>query len=167
MRPEFREATEADLEQIVATYNSTIPSRLVTADLEPVTVESRRDWFIAHQAGNRPLWVLEADGKYAGWMSFNTFYPRAAYDGTAELSIYLEESYRGKGLGKLCVAKAIEEAPRKRIHTLLGFIFGHNQVSLKLFYDCGFEKWAHFPGVANMDGQMRDLLILGKKVKEN
>ena len=46
----------------------------------------------------------------------------------------------------------------------LGFIFGHNEPSLNLFYRLGFVKWGHLPEVANMDGLMRDLLILGRKV---
>jgi len=69
-----------------------------------------------------------------------------------------------KGLGKACLQKAIDEAPSRNIHTLLGFIFGHNFVSLELFKKFGFEQWALLPGVANMDGDMRDLVILGRKV---
>jgi phosphinothricin acetyltransferase len=45
--------------------------------------------------------------------------------------------------------------------------FGHNTISLNLFYQFGFEKWAHLPEVANLDGIYRDLIILGKKVKFN
>jgi L-amino acid N-acyltransferase YncA len=107
--------------------------------------------------------VLHND-EYAGWMSFNSFYGRPAYHGTVEVSIYLEEKFRGKGLGKECLEKAIAEAPAMKIHTLLGFIFGHNVPSLKLFDQFGFEKWAHLPEVANMDGEMRDLIIVGRKV---
>jgi L-amino acid N-acyltransferase YncA len=59
---------------------------------------------------------------------------------------------------------ALDIAPELKVHSLLGFIFGHNTTSLNLFYSFGFEKWAHLPGVANLDGNMRDLLILGKKV---
>src|SRR5262249_1963990 len=98
------------------------------------------------------------------WMSFNSFYGRPAYDGTVEVSIYLDEKYRGKGLGKASLQKAIDVAPALKIHSLLGFIFGHNEPSLKLFHQFGFKKWAHFPEVANMDGVMRDLIILGKKI---
>ncbi len=47
---------------------------------------------------------------------------------------------------------------------LVGFIFGHNEPSLKLFYKYEFEKWAHFPKVANMDGIERDLIILGLRI---
>lgn len=164
MPVEFIPASIEDLPKIVATYNSTIASRLVTADLEPVSVESKLAWFNAHSPEKRPLWLVMLNEKYAGWMSFNSFYGRPAYDGTVEVSIYLEEDVRGKGLGKACLQKAIDISPLLKIHSLLGFIFGHNKPSLKLFYQFEFEKWAHLPEVANMDGIMRDLIILGKKV---
>lgn len=164
MNIEFITARQQDLEKIVATYNSTVASRLVTADLEPVSVESRQAWFDAHNASKRPLWLVIADQTYAGWMSFNSFYGRPAYDGTAEVSIYLEESARGKGLGKTCLEKAFAVAPELRIKTLLGFIFDHNEPSLKLFYHMGFEKWAHLPKIADMGDAERGLIILGKRV---
>lgn len=164
MAIEFKYAEQKDLAEIVRTYNSTVASRLVTADLEEVSVESKQAWFDQHSREKRPLWLVLYNNKYAGWMSFNSFYGRPAYDGTVEVSIYLASAFRGKGLGKACLQKAIDVAPVLHIHSLLGFIFGHNEASLNLFYAFGFEKWAHFPEVANMDGTMRDLLILGKKV---
>ena len=164
MITEFRYAIPEDLPKIVETYNSTVASRLVTADLEEVSVESKQAWLNAHSPEKRPLWVVLVNNEYAGWMSFNSFYGRPAYDGTVEVSIYLEERFRKKGLGKICLKKAIDEAPGLKIHSLLGFIFGHNLPSLNLFYAFGFEKWAHLPGVAKMDGNMRDLIILGKKI---
>lgn len=164
MTIEFKYATQEDLPKIVVTYNSTIHSRLVTADLEAVTVASKQAWFDLHSNDKRPLWIVYCEGIYAGWMSFNSFYGRPAYDGTVEVSIYLEEQFRGKGLGKSCLDKAIGVAPSLDISNLLGFIFGHNIPSLNLFYRFGFEKWAQLPGVANMDGTMRDLIIVGKKI---
>jgi len=153
-----------DLPAIVAIYNSTVPSRQVTADTEPIAVESRHAWFHDHAPDRRPLWVAERDGEVAGWMSFSNFYGRPAYSGTAELSIYIAESARGQGLGQYFLAEAIRFAPEVKVHTLLGFIFGHNTPSLKLFEKFGFERWAHMPRVANLDGVERDLDILGKRV---
>jgi len=153
-----------DLPAIVDIYNSTVPSRLVTADTEPITVESRHAWFEEHTPERRPLWVAEEDGKIIGWLSFSNFYGRPAYNGTAELSIYLHEDARGKGLGRYFLSEAIAFAPQIRVHTLLGFIFGHNIPSLKLFEAFGFERWAHMPRVATLDGIERDLDILGKRV---
>jgi phosphinothricin acetyltransferase len=160
-----RDATPADLPAIVAIYNSTVASRMVTADTEPVSVESRQAWFRDHTPDKRPLWVVcDADGAVAGWMSYSNFYGRPAYSGTAELSVYIREDWRGKGLGRYFLDAAIAHAPRVNVHTLLGFIFGHNEPSLQLFDRFGFDRWAHLPKVANLDGVERDLIILGKRV---
>lgn len=161
----FRDATLEDLPRIVEIYNSTIPGRMVTADTEPVTVEDRLKWYHEHNPSKRPLWVVEtAAGEICGWVSLQDFYGRVAYQATAEVSIYLDESFRGHGLGKTVLAKVIEAAPSCKVDTLLGFIFGHNQPSLRLFEKFGFEQWANLPEVASLDGIKRDLIILGKKL---
>jgi phosphinothricin acetyltransferase len=165
-----RLATLDDLPTIVAIYNTTIASREVTADTEPVSVESRLGWFHDHTPDKRPLWIIEAaDDQSAqpevlGWMSYSNFYGRPAYSGTAEVSIYIAEAWRGKGVGRYCLEQAMAYASQIQVHTLLGFIFGHNAPSLGLFAKYGFEKWAHLPQVANLDGVERDLIILGKRV---
>jgi len=159
-----RPATRDDLPQIVAIYNSTVPSRLVTADLEPVSVESRESWFAEHLPGQHPLWVVERDGKVVGWLSFSAFYGRPAYRRTAELSIYLDEAVRGQGLGRYLLTEALRVAPGLGLDTLLGIIFGHNTPSLGLFEGFGFERWGHLPRVAVLDGVERDVVILGKRL---
>lgn len=161
-----RLATLDDLPTIVAIYNSTVASREVTADTEPVSVESRLPWFHEHQPGRRPLWVIEQgerDG-IIGWISYSNFYGRPAYAGTAEVSIYIDEAWRGRGVGRYVLQEAIDFAPQVNVHTVLGFIFGHNKPSLALFEKFGFETWASLPRVANLDGIERDLIILGKRV---
>lgn len=165
LAPTHRTATIEDLPAIVAIYNSTIASRQVTADTEPISVESRIAWFHEHTPEKRPLWVIEGDQqKILGWLSFSDFYGRPAYSGTAELSIYLHEVARGKGLGKYFLKEAIAYAPHVNVHTLLGFIFGHNTPSLNLFATFNFQIWANMPGVATLDGVERDLIIFGKRV---
>lgn len=138
---------------------------MVTADTSEVSVADRLPWFAAHQTGKRPLWVVEdAAGEILGWLSFSNFYGRPAYAGTAELSIYLAPNARGKGLGRYLLEQAILAAPALHLHTLLGFIFGHNLPSLNLFEVYGFARWAHLPEVAILDGVARDLIIVGKKI---
>ena len=162
----IEDATPQDLGRIVEIYNSTIASRMVTADLEPVTVESRKPWFEVHNPHSRPLWVMKTDGQIAAWLSYQSFYGRPAYSGTAELSIYIAEEYRSKGLGSLLVEHAIAKCPELRIHTLLGFVFGHNELSLSLLAKFGFKTWGTLPRVANLDGTERDLVILGLRLSE-
>ena len=164
----FRNAAQKDLARIVEIYNSTIPSRMVTADTEPVSVASRQKWFDEHSPERRPLWIVENSGdsgnQLIGWVSFQSFYGRPAYDATVEISIYLDTEHRGKGLGKEILQYCIDHAAKFGVKTLLGFIFAHNEPSLKLFHHFGFEDWATLPNIAVLDGQERGLKILGKRI---
>jgi phosphinothricin acetyltransferase len=161
----YRDADYSDLPKIVEIYNSTIASRMVTADTEPVTVESKLKWFEEHNTVNRPLWVIESnEQQIIGWVSFQSFYGRPAYNATVEISIYLDSEQRGKGLGKEILQYCINQAPNFGIKTLLGFIFSHNEPSLKLFRHFGFEDWATLPNIAVLDGHERGLKILGKRI---
>ncbi len=159
-----RLATRGDLEQIVEIYNATIPSRQVTADTEPVSLESRVRWFDDHTPGRRPLWVVELESQVAAWLSFSSFYGRPAYNKTAELSIYVHGSLRQRGLGAYLLQQALAHAPSIGVDTLLGFIFAHNEPSLRLFEAFGFARWGELPKVALLDGIERDLVIVGRRV---
>ncbi|NDJ18604.1 GNAT family N-acetyltransferase [Myxacorys almedinensis] len=159
----IRAATEADLPAIVAIYNSTIASHIVTADVEPVTVESRLEW-LQHRPRYRPVWVMELDAAIAGWLSIQSFYGRPAYAQTVELSLYVSEQRRRQGVGKTLLAYAIAQSPSLDISTLLGFIFAENQPSIHLFNQFGFEQWGFLPTVAHIEGEDRNLVILGRKI---
>lgn len=160
----YRDAQPSDLRSIVEIYNSTIASRMVTADTETITVESKTNWFNEHNSEKRPLWMIEEEGVVVGWVSFQSFYGRPAYDATAEISIYLSPSQRGKGLGKQVLQYCLEKAPKFGIKTVLGFIFAHNTPSIRLFEHFGFEEWALLPNIAEMDNKEFSLKILGKRI---
>jgi L-amino acid N-acyltransferase YncA/predicted O-methyltransferase YrrM len=158
----IRDAVEADLPTIVEIYNATVPTRMVTAELEPTTVEGRLPWFREHSPDKYPLWVAESEGRVIGWIDFKKFLPRCAYRGTAEISVYVDEEFRRRGVGQRLLEHAIARAPSLGITALIGLIFGHNEPSLKLFQRLGFERWAFLPGVAQLDGVERDLVVMGQ-----
>jgi L-amino acid N-acyltransferase YncA len=161
----IRDTTKVDLPAIVEIYNASIPGRKATADTEPVTVESRTGWFREHKPERRPLWVAEDSGAIVGWLSFQSFYGRPAYYATAEVSVYVAPNRHRSGIGHALLTRAIEQAPGFNLKNLLGFIFAHNEPSLRLFEGLGFERWALLPRVAELDGLERDLVIVGRRVK--
>ncbi len=158
----IRDAIEADLPAIVRIYNATVPTRMVTAELEPTTVEARLSWFREHSPEQYPFWVAESGDRVIGWLDFKKFLPRCAYRGTAEISVYVDEEFRRRGVGQRLLEHAIARAPSLGITALIGLIFGHNEPSLKLFERFGFERWAFLPGVAQLDGMERDLIVMGR-----
>jgi L-amino acid N-acyltransferase YncA len=160
----IRDAVEADLPAIVEIYNAAIRGRISTAQLEPVSVEERLSWFREHSPESHPLWVAEIADQIAGWLSFHQFIARSAYIGTAEISVYVNEKFRRRGLGQALLEKAIAQAPRLEFTALVGFIFGHNEPSLRLFGRFGFERWGFLPRIARVDNVERDLVMVGRHI---
>ncbi len=158
-------AGQADLATIVEIYNSTIAGRQSTADLQPVSIASRQAWFDSH-TGNRPIYKLTNSGEILAWGSFSDYYPRDAYRISAEISIYVRHDMRGVGVGKILLRYMIEQAPSLGIRNIIAVIFGHNHASIRLFESYGFERWGRLPGVCDLAGELADIVILGKPVKD-
>ena len=138
---------------------------MATADLEPVSIESRLSWFREHSAAGHPIWVAVADdGHVAGWFSFQPFYGRCAYRATTEVSVYVAPPDRRQGVARRLLTDALLRAPDLGFDTLVGFVFGHNEPSLRLFESFGFARWGVLPGVARLDDVTRDLVIVGRRV---
>ena len=163
-RMKIRDAVESDLPAILTIYNAAIATRMATAQLEQVTLEDRRDWLTQHSPDRNPFWVLEIDRKIAGWLTLKPFLPRCAYRGTAEVSVYVDEKFRRRGIGRALLGEAIARAPALQINAIVGLIFAHNESSLRLFAQLGFERWGLLPRIARLDQNVRDLIIVGRHV---
>ena len=161
----IRDAVAADLPAIVEIYNAAVATRVSTAQLQPVTVEERRDWLGEHSPTEYPFWVAEGEaGQVAGWLTFKSFLPRCAYRGTAELSVYVGTNFRRRGIARQLLDEAIARAPSLQISALVGLIFAHNDASIQLFEQVGFTRWGLLPRVARLEEIERDLTIMGRHV---
>jgi L-amino acid N-acyltransferase YncA len=164
MEMKIRDAVEDDLPAIIEIYNAAIATRIATAQLEPVTLEDRRNWLKEHSADRHPFWVLETGGETAGWLSLKPFLPRCAYRDAAEVSVYVHERFRRRGIATKLLEEAIARAPSLEITSIVGLIFAHNEPSLRLFESLEFQRWGLLPGIARVDGVKRDLAIMGRHV---
>lgn len=166
-----RDATENDYPSIVQIYNLAVATRKCSCDLEPTTVEARRASFAGHTADHRPLWVAEDPSApqrgaigYLGFFHFMN--ERPGYFITADLAIYLHPDFQGKGLGTYLLSRAIERAPQLGIETLTATIFASNDSSIALFRKMGFGQWGFMPRVARLDGIEKDLVLVGRRLRE-
>lgn len=159
----FVRAQHEDLGRIVEIYNQIVPSRLATADLEPVTVHDRENCFASFDA-HHPLWVIKDEtGRIIGWVGLEPFYGRAAYSHTSEIAIYLDQDFRQHGVGKQALQYVITQLPWLEISAVVAYVFGHNLPSLKLFQHFAFQEWGRLPRVAELDGIKRGLVIMGRR----
>src|SRR5436305_1615229 len=111
----IRDAMDSDLPAIIKIYNAAIVTRVATAQLEPVTLEQRRNWLKEHSPDRHPFWILEIDRQIAGWLTLKPFLPRGAYRGAAEVSVYVDEKFRRRGIARALLEEAIMRAPSLKI----------------------------------------------------
>jgi L-amino acid N-acyltransferase YncA len=166
-----RDATENDLPRIVEIYNFAVATRKCSCDLKPTTVEAKRPSFLEHTPNHRPFWVADdasrPDCGVAGYLGFFHFMnERPGYFITADLAIYLHPEHQGKGLGTYLINQAIERSPALGIETLTATIFASNESSIALFTKMGFERWGFMPRVARLEGVEKDLVLVGRRLRE-
>lgn len=161
----IRIANEHDLSQIVEIYNQAVAQKGATADLSPVSAESRLDWFVDHKPSAYPIWVAEQSDCVLGWCSLSAYRPgRMALRKTAEISYYVHEDHRRKGVASALIQHAIEQCPALKIRNLFSLLLDVNEPSVRILEKFGFAKWGHMPDVAEFDGKTYGHLIYGRKV---
>lgn len=156
----IHDAAEDDLPSIIEIYNESIPGGRSTADIQPITVDERIEWFKRFDPSKRPIWVVEDEGTIVGCVYLSWFYEgRPAYDKTAEISTYIRSSHQGKGLGTLLKQKMIEACPKLGVENLISMYFDHNSATKSLNDKLGFEPAGHLEKIADVFGEKRGLMI--------
>jgi L-amino acid N-acyltransferase YncA len=167
MEVSIRAAQAGDLPALVEIYNQAVRLRRATADVYPVTLESRKTWLAEHDPATHPVFVAEGDGRVIGWCSISPYRPgRTALRYTAEISYYVHESFRRKGVASRLIAHAIREGPKLGLKTLFAILLDINAASVEILEKFGFERWGHMPGVADFDGEECGHLYYGLRLGE-
>jgi L-amino acid N-acyltransferase len=135
--PTIRPARRADAEAMREIYNEAVRSTTATFDTEPRTLAAQIAWFEQHDA-RHPVLVAELGGKVVGWISLSPWSDRKAYDGTAEISVYVGSEWRRRGIGRKLVAAILAEADQHNLHTILARVAEGNPVSRSLHVAAGF-----------------------------
>ena len=100
----LRPASSRDLQSVLEIYNEAVRTTTGTFDIRPQALRTRRAWFRAH--GKRhPVLVAEEAGRIVGWASLSPWSHRDGYADTVEVSIYVADGLRGRGIG-LALLKA-------------------------------------------------------------
>jgi L-amino acid N-acyltransferase len=161
MIPEIRKALSSDVPEITEIYNEAILTTSATFDIETKTVFSQRKWFKEHRERN-PVLVAVVGGHVVGWVSLSEYSTRCAYADTVELSLYIKETFRNQGIGKILMAAVILEGQKIGLHTIISRITGGNDVSIRLHRKFGFKEVGVMKEVGNKFGKLLDVFIMQK-----
>ena len=143
-----RPAKRQDLPGILEIYNDAVLKTTASYDYEPRTLEHRTTWFEDRTREQYPIFVAENEAKQVvGWSALNPFHTRMGYRFTAENSVYVAASERGKGIGKLLLEPLITGAKKRGLHAIIAVIDAENEPSIRLHAHFGFEKVGLFKEV--------------------
>lgn len=98
-----------------------------------------------------------------GWAALSPVSARPVYAGVAEVSIYIDQAYRGKGIGLALMAALIEESEANGIWTLQAGIFPENEASIQLHLRSGFRKIGFREKIGEMGDRWRDTALLERR----
>ncbi len=157
----LRSARLDDLDAITEIYNEAILKTAATFDTEPKSYEEQKKWFDDHGSKN-PILVAEQDGDIVGWASLSKWSDRCAYSDTAEISLYVRETHRGRGIGRCLMEGIIKEGEKARLHTIIARITEGNESSLHLHRSVGFSFIGTMKGVGKKFGKRLDVHLMQK-----
>ena len=161
----IRAASLGDLESITEIYNEAIKKTVATFDTETKTLEEQKKWFIKH--GNRgPIIVAENDDEIVGWASLSEYSTKCAYSDTAEVSLYVKEKFRGRGIGKQLMNSIINEGKKVGLHAVIARITNGNKTSVKLHESVGFKHIGIMREVGYKFGKLLDVHLMEKIYSE-
>lgn len=122
-----------------------------------------RAWDAAHLKTCR--FVAGAGGDVLGWAALGPVSGRSVYSGVAEVSVYVGQRARGRGVGSKLLAALVEASEREGIWTLQAGIFPENVASIALHERAGFRVVGRRERLGAMDGRWRDVVLLERRSK--
>lgn len=135
-----RSARERDLHDIAAIYRYAVDHSHSTFDLDPPDLDYWRARLDGDHPGDHLLVAVDDLDSVVGYAYSWAYRPRPAYALTRETSIYLDQSVRGKGLGRLLYPALLQTMAISGVHTAVALVALPNPASERLHISTGFEK---------------------------
>ena len=161
----IRLARPSDAATLLAIYAPYVENTAITFEYEVPTIEDFTNR-IAKTLEKYPYLVAEEDGVVLGYAYASTYYARAAYDWAVELSVYVSQDARGKGVGSKLYDVMEEMLEHMGYIHFLACISLPNEASLALHRKRGYQQVAHFPKIGYKLERWHDIVWLQKSLEK-
>lgn len=160
----IRKAEATDVRAINNILNFAILNTNYNLSTEPRNYEDGEKWFADHIRDGYPVIVAELEGTVIGWASLSRFRTYSGYNTTAEVSIYVSDNYRHKGVGTTLLNTLISMAGN--YHCLIAVVTENNWASIALHSKCGFIANASFKELGYKNGKYIDITLMSRILKD-
>jgi L-amino acid N-acyltransferase YncA len=143
----LRDANWHDAQAICQIYNPYIAHTTITFEeypVRPMDIERRiRDV----QERALPWLVWEDQGHIVAYAYVRPWQTRSAYRYTVESSVYVDQQFTGKGIGRRIYGELLRRVDTMGIHAVVGCVAMPNEPSVLLHQKLGFQRVGCFPEV--------------------
>jgi phosphinothricin acetyltransferase len=155
----IRAMLPGDWPAVRAIYMEGIASGISTFEVDAPNWEN---WDHGHRQNCR-LVALSPENQILGWAALSQISKRSAYHGVAEVSIYISERARGKGVGKVLLSRLVDESEQDGIWTLQAGIIAENEASIRLHTACGFRMIGRRERISKLNGIWHDTVLMERR----
>ncbi len=155
----LRSFLPTDYPAVAQIYWQGIKSGISTFETEPPTFEAFDQYFLPFCR-----FVAVASGTVAGWCVLSPVSKRACYTGVAEITLYVHQDFRRKGIGSLLLQKLLHESAAHGIWTLQATIFAKNEASIRLHLNAGFREVGYREKIAALNGIWHNTILFEKRI---
>jgi phosphinothricin acetyltransferase len=153
-----RPADEADLEQLNELYNHYVATSPATFDVDPITMDERREWFSHYSTAGRYRLFVAAEGpRVVGYASSSPHRLRRAYETSIETTAYVAPDDVGRGIGALMYATLFDALAGEDIHRAYAGITQPNPASVALHERVGVVRAALYTEQGRKFGRYWDV----------
>jgi phosphinothricin acetyltransferase len=157
-----RLATKEDLESILDIYNQGIEDRIATLEETPKDLNYMQNWFEKDHNQRFAVLVAVQAGEIVGWTSLNRYSNRCAYDGVADLSIYIKRTNRGMGIGSFLLRDIEILAVDHKFNKIVLFTLPFNELGQGLYRKNGYREVGILKNQGKLDGRFVDVMVMEK-----
>lgn len=161
----IRDIRREDVSAAISLLNREIIGGVNTFRIDPIDESGANRWWRDRANGRYPaIGVWTAETHLVGWSSISRWSLYEAYDRTAEVSVWVEPAFQGRGFGKLLLEQIIDRAQELQFGVLLSRIEARNQVSIRLHERFGFRKIGTMHRVGEKFGRLLDVVMLERQL---
>ena len=139
MKIKLRSYKSGDAQSILEIINYNILHSTALYDYNIRTLEQQQTILEEKISKKFPVIVAELDEKVIGFGMYSEFRFREAYKFTVEHSVYVNQEFHGKGIGKMLLQELIHLAKEQGLHTMIAVIDSENQSSVDFHENFGFK----------------------------
>lgn len=162
-RIHVKSAIVEDAEDILAIYRPYVLNTAISFEIEVPSIKEMAQRIINY-SNKYPFLVATISDKIVGYAYSNAFSPRKAYEYSCEVSVYIDESFRGLGVGSLLYQQMEEELKTRGIVQLISCITASNKNSVSFFEHRAFTKAGQIPNIGYKFGQWHDVIWMMKTI---